>query len=99
MFLNPINDYITVRQIEQELKTPGGLHLPEANTTNQFLQGVVVRVGRGTLTQSGSIVPPQVQVGDRVLFRKGRGSEIKFNGKDVLFLTERDFLATIRDTE
>lgn len=99
MFLDPINDYITVRQLEEEMKTPGGLHLPGDSSANQYLQGEVVRVGRGTITQSGTVVEPQVKIGDRILFRKGRGTQIKFNGEDVLFLTERDLMATIQSGE
>lgn len=98
MFLNPLNDLITVRQLEEELTTPGGLHLPATNSSNQSLQGEVVRVGRGTLSQNGTVIPPQVKVGDRVIFLKGRGKKISFNGEDVLFLTERDFLAQISQT-
>jgi chaperonin GroES len=101
MFLDPISEYITVRPIEEELMTGGSggvkLHLPSTGKSSKVLQGEVVRVGRGTLTQSGNVVPPQVREGDRVVFHKGRGQEINFNGEDVLFLTERDFLAVVRN--
>jgi len=97
MLIDPINEYVTVKPIEADKKSAGGLHLVKSNA--KFLQGVILRIGRGMITQSGSFVEPQVKPGDTVLFRAGRGTEETFGGDKVLFLTERDFVAVIRDGE
>ena len=94
--VRPLHDRILVRRIEAETKTPGGLFIPN-NAKEKPVEGLVVAVGNGVLTEKGERVPLDVKAGDRVLFSKYSGTEVKvvLDGGEHLILREDDVLAVI----
>ncbi len=92
MKLKPLADRVVVKPIEQEEKTAGGIVLPDT-AKERPQEGEVVAVGEGKLLDNGERVPPQVKVGDRVLFAKYGGTEVKVDGVEYLILRESDILA------
>jgi chaperonin GroES len=90
--LKPLGDRVLVKVLEQEDKTAGGILLPDTAREKPQL-GEVTAVGPGRKTDDGNIVPTEVKVGDKVLYAKYAGTEIKIAGSDYLLLTEKDILA------
>jgi chaperonin GroES len=90
--LKPLGDRVLVKVLEQEDKTAGGILLPDTAREKPQL-GEVTAVGPGRKTDDGNIVPTEVKVGDKVLYAKYAGTEIKIAGSDFLLLTEKDILA------
>jgi chaperonin GroES len=94
MNLKPLADRIVVEPIEQEEVTAGGIILPET-AKEKPQQGTVVAAGPGRIDEDGKRVAMEVKVGDRVLYAKYSGTEIKLNNKKVLILRESDILALV----
>ena len=94
MKIKPLNDRILVKRIEQEEKTSGGIIIPD-NAQEKPLQGEVIAVGNGKLLDDGSRGTLEVKEGDRILFGKYAGSEIKLGSEDHLILREDDILGII----
>ena len=94
MKIKPLNDRILVKRIEQEEKTSGGIIIPD-NAQEKPLQGEVIAVGNGKLLEDGSRGTLEVKEGDRILFGKYAGSEIKLGSEDHLILREDDILGII----
>ena len=94
--VRPLHDRILVKRVEAENKTPGGLFIPD-NAKEKPVEGLVVAVGNGVLTKDGERVPLDVKAGDRVLFSKYSGTEVKvvLDGGEHLILREDDVLAVI----
>lgn len=92
--IRPLNDRILVQRIEAEEKTAGGILIPD-NAKEKPAEGRVVAVGSGKLLESGSRRAPEVKVGDRVLFGKWSGSEVKLEGNEHLLLKEEEILAVL----
>ncbi|MBI5448367.1 MAG: co-chaperone GroES [Gammaproteobacteria bacterium] len=92
--IRPLGDRIVVQRSEKESKTAGGIVIPE-NSGDKPSEGKVMAVGPGKHLESGSIRTPDVKVGDKVLFGKYSGSEIKLAGKDCLVLREEDIMAVV----
>jgi len=94
--VRPLHDRILVKRLEAESKTPGGLIIPD-NAKEKPVEGLVVAVGNGTLTKDGTRVPLDVKEGDRVLFSKYSGTEVKvvLDGGEHLILREDDVLAVV----
>lgn len=92
MNLKPLADRVVVKPIEQEEKTAGGIVIPDT-AKERPQEGEVVAVGEGKLLDNGERVAPQVKVGDRVLFAKYGGTEVKIGGVEYLILRESDILA------
>jgi len=94
--VRPLHDRILVRRVEAENKTPGGLFIPD-NAKEKPVEGLVVAVGNGVLTKDGTRVPLDVKAGDRVLFSKYSGTEVKvvLDGGEHLILREDDLLAVL----
>jgi chaperonin GroES len=90
----PIGEKIVVKRLKAEEKTAGGIVLPEAARTRP-LEGRVLSVGDGRLLPNGQHAPHQVSEGDRVLFGHYAGTEIKFNGQDLLIMSEDEILAVV----
>ena len=90
--LKPLGDRVLVKVLEQEDKTAGGIFLPDTAREKPQL-GEVTAVGPGRKTEDGNVVPTEVKVGDKVLYAKYAGTEIKIAGSDYLLLTEKDILA------
>ncbi len=96
MNFKPLNDRILVRRVEKEEKTKGGLYLPETAKEKPY-EAVVLAVGTGRRTKDGNVRPLEVKVGDRCLFGKYTGDEVKFDGDEYLILREDDVLAIVSE--
>lgn len=94
MKVRPLQDRILVKRVEEEEKTKGGIIIPDS-AKEKPQEGLVVAVGAGKVTDSGKRVPPDVKAGDRVLFGKYSGTDIKIEGEEHLILREDDVVAII----
>jgi chaperonin GroES len=91
MTFNPLHDRVLVRRIEGEDKTKGGLIIPDT-AKEKPAEGMVVSVGPGARKDSGELIVPSVKAGDKILFGKWSGTEIKLDGEDLLIMKESDIL-------
>ena len=96
MKVTPLNDRIVIKRLEEEGKTKGGIIIPDA-AKEKPQEGRVVAVGAGKMTEKGQRVAPEVKAGDKILFGKYSGTEIKIDGEEHLILREEDILAVIED--
>jgi chaperonin GroES len=94
MKFRPLHDRVLLRPIEQEDKTSGGIIIPDT-AKEKPMEGEVVAVGPGGRDEKGNLVPMDVKVGDRVLFGKWSGTEVKVDGKDLLIVKESDVMGVI----
>jgi len=94
MNIRPLHDRIIIERLEEETRTAGGLIIPDSAKEKPF-EGKVVAVGKGKKTEDGKVLPLDVKVGDRVLFGKYSGTEIKVDGKEYLMMREDDVLAVV----
>jgi chaperonin GroES len=92
MKLRPLHDRVIVRRLEEEEKTLGGIIIPDS-AKEKPQQGKVIAVGKGKLLEKGDIVPLVVKEGDRVLFAKYAGTEVKVENEELLIMREDDILA------
>ena len=90
----PLHDRVVVRRIEAEAKTKGGIIIPDT-AREKPQEGEIVAVGSGARDESGKVVALEVKAGDRILFGKWSGTEVKFNGEDLLIMKEADVLGII----
>ena len=96
MKVKPLHDRILVERIEEEEKTPGGIIIPDT-AKEKPSRGKVVAVGTGRKTDDGKVIPLEVKVGDKILFGKYAGTEIKIEGKEYLMMREDEVFAIIED--
>jgi len=94
MAFKPLHDRVLVRRIEGEEKTKGGLIIPDT-AKEKPAEAEVIAVGPGARKDSGELIAPSVKKGDRVLFGKWSGTEIKLDGEDLLIMKESDILGII----
>jgi chaperonin GroES len=94
--LTPLGDRLLVERLEAEEKTAGGIVLPDT-AKEKPIQGKVVAVGEGRRTEDGKLIPLQVKKGDRILFNKYGGTEVKLDGKEYLIMKEDDVLGVFQD--
>ena len=94
MKVRPLQDRILLKRVEEETKTKGGIIIPDS-AKEKPQEGLVVAVGPGKVTDTGNRVSPEVKAGDRVLFGKYSGTDIKIDGEEHLILREDDVLAVI----
>ena len=94
MKFRPLHDRILVRRIEDETKTAGGIIIPET-AKEKPIQGEIISAGPGARDESGKLVPLDVKVGDRVLFGKWSGTEVKIDGKDLVIMKESDVMGVL----
>ncbi|HEY2474771.1 MAG TPA: co-chaperone GroES [Candidatus Cybelea sp.] len=94
MNLKPLFDNVVVEHIEQDDKTTGGVFLPDT-AKEKPQEGVIRAVGAGRMTDKGTKLDMHVKVGDRVLYRKYSGSEVKIDGTEYLIIPEKDILAIV----
>lgn len=92
MNIRPLNDRIIVKRLAEEEKTKGGIIIPD-NAKEKPMEGEVVAVGNGKVLQNGAKVSLEVKKGDRILFGKYSGTEIKVDGEEYLMMREEDILA------
>ena len=90
----PLGDRVLVKRVEEETKTKGGIIIPDT-AKEKPQEGQVVAVGSGARDDSGKIVPLDVKVGDKILFGKWSGSEVKIDGEDLLIMKESDVLGVL----
>ena len=94
MKFRPLHDRVVVKRVEQEEKTKGGIIIPDT-AKEKPQEGEVIAVGPGARNEKGEIVPLDVKAGDRVLFGKWSGTEVKIEGEELLIMKESDLLGII----
>ncbi len=94
MRFRPLHDRVVVRRIEQDQKTAGGIIIPDT-AKEKPQEGEIIAVGPGARDESGKLVALDVKVGDRVLFGKWSGTEVKIDGQDLLIMKESDVMGVI----
>lgn len=95
MKIKPLHDRVLVKRINQEEKTKGGIIIPDS-AKEKPMEGEVVAVGSGKLSTDGKLTPLQVKTGDRVLFAKYAGTEVKIEGEDHLIFSEDEILGIVQ---
>ena len=94
MAFRPLHDRVLVRRIEADEKTAGGIIIPDS-AQEKPSEGEIVAVGSGARSENGTVTPLDVKAGDRVLFGKWSGTEVKVDGEDLLIMKESDLLGII----
>jgi chaperonin GroES len=94
MKIRPLHDRVIVKRLEEERTSPGGIVIPDT-ATEKPIQGKVVAVGKGKILEDGHVRPLDVKVGDKILFGKYGGTEVKVDGEDYLVMREEDVMAII----
>jgi chaperonin GroES len=94
MSFRPLHDRVLVRRVEAEEKTAGGIIIPDS-AKEKPAEGEIVSVGSGARSEDGKVTPLDVKAGDRVLFGKWSGTEVKVDGEDLLIMKESDILGII----
>ncbi len=94
MNFRPLNDRVLVKRVEEETKTAGGIIIPDS-AKEKPLQGEVLAVGAGKIQEDGTVRPIDIRVGDKVLFGKYGGTDIKVDGEDRIILREDDVLGIV----
>ena len=97
MKFRPLHDRVVVRRIDAEEKTKGGIIIPDT-AKEKPQEGEVIAAGPGARNEAGQLQPLDVKVGDRILFGKWSGTEIKLNGEDLLIMKESDVMGVIEKT-
>ena len=94
MKVRPLHDRVVVRRIEQEEMSPGGIVIPDS-AKEKPIQGEVVAVGNGKILENGDVRPLDVKVGDKVLFGKYSGTEVKMGDEEMLVMREEDIMGVV----
>lgn len=94
MNIRPLHDRVVVRRMEEERTTAGGIVIPDS-ATEKPIQGEVIAVGNGKILDSGETRPLDVKVGDRILFGKYSGTEVKLDGNEFLVMREDDIMGVV----
>jgi len=96
MNIRPLHDRVIIKRLEEEEKTAGGIVIPDS-AKEKPIRGEVVAVGNGKILENGEVRALDVKKGDKVLFGKYSGTEVKLNGDDVLVMREEDVMAVIEN--
>ena len=94
MNIRPLHDRVVVKRMEEETTSPGGIVIPDT-ATEKPVRGEVIAVGNGKILENGEIRPLDLKAGDRVLFGKYSGTEVKVEGEELLVMREDDVMAVI----
>ncbi len=94
--IRPLGDRVVVKPAEREEMTKGGIYLPDTATKERPQEGTVLAIGEGRRDDNGKLIPMNVAVGDRVLFAKYSGTEVKIDDVEYLILAEKDILGIIQ---
>jgi chaperonin GroES len=94
MKIRPLHDRVIVKRLEEERTSPGGIVIPDS-ATEKPIQGKIVAVGKGKILEDGNVRPLDVKVGDKILFGKYSGTEVKVDGDELLVMREEDVMAVI----
>lgn len=97
MKFKPMHDRVLVRRIEQEEKTSGGIIIPDT-AKEKPMEGEVIAIGPGGRDETGKLIPLDVKIGDRVLFGKWSGTEVRIDGEELLIMKESDIMGVIEET-
>ena len=96
MKIKPLHDRVVVKRLDELTKTSGGIIIPDT-AKEKPSEGIVEAVGDGARTEDGKVIPRCVKVGDKVLFAKWGGTEVKLNGEDRVIMKESDILAVVEE--
>jgi chaperonin GroES len=94
MSIRPLHDRVVVRRLDEERTTAGGIVLPDS-ATEKPMEGEVISVGNGKISENGDVRPLDVKPGDKVLFGKYSGTEVKVDGEELLVMREDDIMAVV----
>lgn len=94
MNIRPLHDRVAVKVVDQEEKTAGGIIIPDS-AKEKPMEGEIVAVGTGTRTEDGKVIALEVKKGDKVLFGKWAGTEVKLGGEEVLIMKESDIMGIL----
>jgi chaperonin GroES len=94
MKIRPLHDRVIVKRLEEEKTSAGGIIIPDS-AAEKPIQGKIVAVGKGKILENGEVRPLDVKVGDKILFGKYGGTEVKVDGEDLLVMREEDVMAVI----
>ena len=94
MKIRPLHDRVIVKRLEEERTSPGGIVIPDS-AAEKPVQGKVMAVGKGKILEDGTVRPLDVKVGDKILFGKYSGTEVKVEGEDLVVMREEDVMAII----
>jgi chaperonin GroES len=94
MKIRPLHDRVIVKRLEQERTSPGGIVIPDS-AAEKPVEGKVVAVGKGKILEDGQVRPLDVKIGDKILFGKYSGTEVKVDGEDLVVMREEDVMAVI----
>ena len=94
MKFRPLHDRVLVRRVEEDTKTAGGIIIPDT-AQEKPMEGEIISAGSGAKSEDGTVTPLDVKKGDRVLFGKWSGTEVKVNGEDLLIMKESDIMGII----
>jgi chaperonin GroES len=97
MKFRPLHDRVVVKRVAADDKSAGGIIIPDT-AQEKPSQGEVIAVGPGGRDESGKLIPIDIKVGDRVLFGKWSGTEVKIDGKDLLIMKESDIMGIVEET-
>ena len=97
MGFRPLHDRVVIRRVEAEEKTTGGIIIPDT-AKEKPMEGEVVAVGPGARDETGKVQPLDVKSGDRVLFGKWSGTEVKLDGEDLIIMKESDIMGIVEQT-
>jgi len=94
MKIRPLQDRVIVKRIEEEAKTKGGIIIPDT-AKEKPMEGLVISVGKGKTADDGKLIKPDVKAGDRILFGKYSGTEVKIDGDELVIMREDDILGIL----
>jgi chaperonin GroES len=94
MKIRPLHDRVMVKRLEEERTSPGGIVIPDT-AAEKPVQGKSIAVGKGKILENGSVRPLDVKVGDKILFGKYSGTEVKVDGEELVVMREEDVMAVI----
>ena len=98
MKFRPLHDRVVVRRIEQDAKTAGGIIIPDT-AKEKPQEGEIIAAGPGARNEQGQLVPLDVKAGDRILFGKWSGTEVKIDGEELLIMKESDIMGVVEGTQ
>ncbi|MCY3817536.1 MAG: co-chaperone GroES [Gammaproteobacteria bacterium] len=96
MKIRPLQDRVLIRRTEEERKSPGGIVIPDS-ATEKPIRGEVIAAGKGKVLENGEVRPLELKAGDKVLFGKYSGTEVKVDGEELLVMKEDDVMAVIEE--
>ena len=94
MKIRPLHDRVIVKRLEEDRTSPGGIVIPDT-AAEKPVQGKIVAVGKGKIHENGKVTPCDIKVGDKILFGKYSGTEVKVDGEELVVMREEDVMAVI----